>query len=395
MILAVLIFWIGKSPIYTTLIPLLKRPRLILAIMQTTYQSILLAALIGRTAAGLGPTPTLHNAPAPSSGCATTIIVTENSQKPPATWEPIWTITRYSETVTTQVGIDCDGCSNIHTDTLFIDYAYPAGPSSPSVSIVTASEPATETRYSCAASSAVSSGGDSSKFQLDNKVEKRSSGWKSNWKNEKSVFKRDVSDDQPKGFKKGEACTKIMHAVPKLNLGPTATQFTATITSTQTVDCGPCTKVEENILPIGVPPVAEYQTTVTPEQPYVHTAFVCAPSAAANRKWDTQQQPTQAGEPHYYQPPPVEVHTVTPDSVVNPHCTTQAVVEPEVPNETTTIYGLTKTHTSTLDCGGCQLEWSTAVLQFFAPIRITATVTASRASTQTVLTCAKATGKSG
>lgn len=355
----------------------------------------LLTALFGVATANPVPNliaPSLVATSEAQVGCVTTIVVTEDSPKPPKTWQPTWTVTVHTSTSTQDIPTDCGGCSYIHTDTLFIDYAYPPGPSAPTMAVETAKEPAVTTKYSCQPSSpgSIDHGAFGAPKPQMPMARGSASEWRADWKAGKSVVRRDVNNIKSHPHKLPQLCTKRVLELPQFTHGPTFTRWTSTSTRTRTVDCGHCRHVEPTYLPIGVPPVVNFNATVTATEPSIATVFACAttqwPKGASHKRSEVESSV------HYYQAPPFTAHTVTPEGVPNPQCTTQAVVSPEVPNGVETIYEATETYTSTADCDKCILEWSTAVLEFFAPIRITSTVTASAPTTSTVVTCAKATG---
>ncbi|KAM0257866.1 hypothetical protein ACHAQJ_004170 [Trichoderma viride] len=73
-----------------------------------------------------------------------------------------------------------------------------------------------------------------------------------------------------------ENCTARVLQVPKLNLGPTRTIFTTTTTASRIVNCGTCTNASPVPIPLGVPPVAIFHTTVTATEPFTATELVCS-----------------------------------------------------------------------------------------------------------------------
>ncbi|KAL9489581.1 hypothetical protein ACSS6W_001858 [Trichoderma asperelloides] len=75
-------------------------------------------------------------------------------------------------------------------------------------------------------------------------------------------------------------CTARVLQVPKLNIGPTRTIFTTTTTTDRIIDCGPCTNNSPIPIPLGVPPVAIFKTTVTAVEPYTETELVCGTAKA-------------------------------------------------------------------------------------------------------------------
>lgn len=78
------------------------------------------------------------------------------------------------------------------------------------------------------------------------------------------------------GAEEGEQCTATIFSVPSIDLGPTRTVYTTTTTTPRTVHCGNCTNASPVPLPVGVPPVALFTTTVTATEAYTEAELVCS-----------------------------------------------------------------------------------------------------------------------
>ncbi|PHH63751.1 hypothetical protein CDD81_5516 [Ophiocordyceps australis] len=70
-------------------------------------------------------------------------------------------------------------------------------------------------------------------------------------------------------------CTTVLPLFPHITLGPTRTVWTSTATATQSLDCAGCSKLTISYLPLGVPPVAIFHTTVTAAEPTTTTVLAC------------------------------------------------------------------------------------------------------------------------
>jgi hypothetical protein len=93
---------------------------------------------------------------------------------------------------------------------------------------------------------------------------------------------------------------------------------------------------------------------------------------------------------------PFEPETITPAAMTGqPVCTISAEVPPMIERNTLTVWNGTVTVTSAFSCSNCVLVWSTGVINYFAPIIPTATVTELQPSTRTVLACSENEGESG
>ncbi|KAG6176718.1 hypothetical protein E4U25_007403 [Claviceps purpurea] len=73
-------------------------------------------------------------------------------------------------------------------------------------------------------------------------------------------------------------CTTTLYELPPFIWGPTRTIWTTTTTSTESINCGPCTAVTTAIIPDGPGPVVHFNTTITEKRPSPATAFACKTS---------------------------------------------------------------------------------------------------------------------
>ncbi|KAG5957478.1 hypothetical protein E4U58_005984 [Claviceps cyperi] len=73
-------------------------------------------------------------------------------------------------------------------------------------------------------------------------------------------------------------CTTTLYRFLPFIWGPTRTIWTTTTTSTESINCGPCTAVTTAIIPDGPGPVVQFNTTITEKRPSPATAFACATS---------------------------------------------------------------------------------------------------------------------
>lgn len=204
-------------------------------------------------------------------------------------------------------------------------------------------------------------------------------------------------------------CQSVLPILPKFTFGPTRTIFTTTTTHTSTVDCGICEDVVPMIVPLGIPPVVLFNATTTASTPLVTTEYECgsvpapsttlkteihppknrrgpsSPTITSTASLDENVKPISYFEPDYTEPEGPT--TVTPPGIDKPECTSATALDAVVANSTWTFYPSTVTSTSTVDCSECALEWSTAVIYYFAPIRYTATTTAATPSVKVDLAC--------
>lgn len=224
---------------------------------------------------------------------------------------------------------------------------------------------------------------------------------------------RDVARQDSKRDK--EDCSITLFQAPYFTLGPTRTIWTSTETVTSAVPCGTCENVVVIGLPIGLGPVIFYHATTTAVQPSLTVAYVCdkestgsppgmfgppvypttlVPRAEETRKAKaTTKKPTPAPHSLWSQEEAYITTTVKPQGVA-PTCTSKVELQPVVPDSTLTVYPSTVSVVSEVDCGGCQLEYWTGAIYFFAPVTLTETVTVATPSTKIDLGCeAKETGK--
>jgi hypothetical protein len=93
---------------------------------------------------------------------------------------------------------------------------------------------------------------------------------------------------------------------------------------------------------------------------------------------------------------PFEPETIIPTDITGqPVCTISTELPPMIEQNTLIIWNGTATVTSTISCSNCALVWSTGVINYFAPIIPTATVTTFQPSTRTVLACSGNEGETG
>lgn len=215
----------------------------------------------------------------------------------------------------------------------------------------------------------------------------------------------------------GENCTARVLQVPKLNIGPTRTIFTTTTTTDRIVNCGTCTNNSPIPIPLGVPPVAVFKTTVTAVEPYTETELVCGTPttstsiegpakatattsiintitkesittvtvtkasaesiAAAVSATTASSQDTVQG---------IVSHTDIPVGTILPDCVLTYALQADLQGSTKTVYTSTITHTKHRACGQCALVWwqepSEPTITSFVE-----TVTKKGAKTETVLVC--------
>ena len=175
-----------------------------------------------------------------------------------------------------------------------------------------------------------------------------------------------------------DTCTSVKFIHLPLSFGPTQIVHTTTSTSTETVDCGSCADVRPTYLALGVPPVAIFDATTTVDEPSVATEYVCDPSSTADAA--RVKQRGAYGRPG--------VKTITPPGIAQPTCTSQTQIDPPVSDSTSTVFPGTATVARELDCGDCEVVWSTGQIFYFAPVLITTTITVQTPSTKVELACA-------
>ncbi|KAL7795157.1 hypothetical protein V8C37DRAFT_45459 [Trichoderma ceciliae] len=175
----------------------------------------------------------------------------------------------------------------------------------------------------------------------------------------------------------GENCTARVFQVPKINLGPTRTVFTTTTTASRIVDCGTCTNASPIPIPLGVPPVAIFKTTVTAKEPYTETELVCgattnAPSeitkegvvtvniSEASPRMVVATAATTTAAPSQVSAQSIVASTDFPSGIVVPDCVLSYALQLDRLDLTSTVYTSTVTRTSHRACGPCALVWWTA-----------------------------------
>ena len=303
--------------------------------------------------------------PITSSCTSTTLKPADDAPVPPATWQPTWTVTVHTATATATAAVDCGGCDKLLTDEIFINYRSPSGPSPMVVETLVAPEPTVVTVAHC-------------KPTPRNRYEQDGSA-------SQPPPQTSTVPGMPHHGPTSSCVKNIFHA-PRFTHGPVSTVWTATETVTRKINCGGCEQLAVQTLPFGPGPVIFFSTTVTAATPTTVTVPACGGTGSEEVFGRVAMR--TGGSTHYYEAPPFTQYTATPAGDAAPTCTTQAAAEPEVPNKTFTTYASTVTSTKSVDCGGCLLEWSTPVLNFFAPVIFTATSTATAPSTRVVLGCA-------
>ncbi|KAJ6780978.1 hypothetical protein PWT90_05403 [Aphanocladium album] len=306
--------------------------------------------------------------------CTSTTYTTGNAPRPPATWQPTWTVTAHASTTTSTAAVDCSGCAHLQTEKVLVNYLQPTGPSPMVVKTVVATEPAVVTKAYCKQPP-------SAQPLRYGQFEAPPPG--------PDPTPTTASSPGHSGSGSTTSCPKHLFHAPAFTWGPTSTVWTSTATVTHKINCGGCDTLQINYLPLGPGPAVFFTTTVTASTASTMTIPVCGgtgtPEAFGKRV-------AEASTSHYYQAPPMEVHTALPaNDGDGPACTKKSAVEPSIPNHTFTSYASTVTATRSVDCGGCALEWSTPVVYFFAPILLTATETAIAPSTSIEMACATST----
>ena len=319
----------------------------------------------------LSASPAIANPTAPPfaasedpSCTSTTVVPAHNAPVPPETYEPTWTITKHTTTATAYTGVDCGGCGFLQSDTAYINYVYPDGPSPPVITTITATEPQTITEAHCTGAATIN-GAEHGAMPPPPP-------------GPPMLAKREDEE---------EDCTAHVLTGPKYTHGPIKTVWTSTTTVSNPVDCGTCKHVMPTFYPAGPGPVIFFTSTVTATEPTTVSVPVCATGTSLDKAVPKQELAQRTERPHYYEAPPFSIRTATPTGPT-PSCTSQFALDAQIPDSTLTVYGSTVTSTSSIDCGGCEVEWYTGVVNFFAPILLTSTVTAAEPSTSTVVACA-------
>ncbi|KAL6910296.1 hypothetical protein GGI43DRAFT_6782 [Trichoderma evansii] len=218
-----------------------------------------------------------------------------------------------------------------------------------------------------------------------------------------------------------EDCTARVLQVPKLNIGPTRTIFTTTTTTDRIVNCGTCTNNSPIPIPLGVPPVAVFKTTVTAVEPYTETELVCGTPTtsiwieeSAKASVITSVPTTVTKESittvTVAKASPENVaavitasaattrsqanvqgivsHTDIPVGTMLPDCVLTYALQADHQDSTKTVYTSTVTRTKRRACGQCALVWwqepSEPTITSFVK-----TVTEKGRKTETALVCSE------
>ncbi|KAL7902630.1 hypothetical protein HDV63DRAFT_24536 [Trichoderma sp. SZMC 28014] len=221
----------------------------------------------------------------------------------------------------------------------------------------------------------------------------------------------------------GEDCTARVLQVPKLNIGPTRTIFTTTTTTDRIVNCGTCTNNSPIPIPLGVPPVAVFKTTITAVEPYTETELVCGtPTTSTSIEEPAKATATTTTSvPYTITKESITTITVTkasaesiagvvsasattassqdkvlsivshtdiPVGTILPDCVLTYALQADHQGSTKTVYTSTVTQTKHRACGQCALVWwqepSEPTVTSFVE-----TVTKKGAKTETVLVCSE------
>jgi hypothetical protein len=272
--------------------------------MKSTLVPIFLAAMASGAMAQSAVAATFDFTP--TADCTMTVVSVTGAPLPPAGWKPTWTYTKHTKTETIPEPVDCGGCRNLVTATLFIDFYYPEVKTQRTVE-VTAAEPTTVVDFVCsraprptsppqlraiaknkvlylpdqpfeAPDAAVDQSG------LKELVEEESAPVPAP---ETNLADRVLAElGMPaipivKRGRKRDLCTKLLLQLPQFTFGPTRTEWTETETFTESIDCSGCPNLVHSFLPLGVPPVAIFTTTTTAGTPTTTTVFACLESTLA------------------------------------------------------------------------------------------------------------------
>lgn len=82
--------------------------------------------------------------------------------------------------------------------------------------------------------------------------------------------------DGPYSNTKASACISLMPQIMGLDNGPTLTVWTATMTTTNLIDCVACSDALLSQVPLGVPPVVIFSATTTAPGTLVTTVVDCS-----------------------------------------------------------------------------------------------------------------------
>ena len=90
----------------------------------------------------------------------------------------------------------------------------------------------------------------------------------------RTVFHKSGRPHQARG-ELSQCTNTVFHGPPAFHMGPTKTVYTTTATATVSVDCGECSALSVKMIPGALGPVTHFTTTVTAEEPYITSVFVC------------------------------------------------------------------------------------------------------------------------
>lgn len=221
----------------------------------------------------------------------------------------------------------------------------------------------------------------------------------------------DFGDDSGVLYQGYGDCTARVLEVPKLNIGPTRTIFTTTTTTDRIVNCGTCTNNSPIPIPLGVPPVAVFKTTVTAVEPYTTTELVCGTTSTSSIPFEEPAKATAINSavtvtkaspenvaaavttsatatPSQVTAQGIVSHTDIPVGTILPDCVLTYALQADHQGSTKTVYTSTVTRTKRRACGLCALVWwkepSEPTITSFVK-----TVTKKGPKTETVLVCSE------
>lgn len=110
---------------------------------------------------------------------------------------------------------------------------------------------------------------------------------------------------------------------------------------------------------------------------------------AVNPQPEIPTSPQTQTTPHrlWSQPEAYVTTTITPQTRSTPICIAQTELDPPIPDSTLTVYPSTVTAISTIECFGCEWNYWTGAINFFAPVTLTSTITVNTPSTKIDLSC--------
>ncbi|RFU76808.1 hypothetical protein TARUN_5394 [Trichoderma arundinaceum] len=319
--------------------------------------------------------------------CTSTSFVNLLPQATP-TAPTVVTVTRHTVAVLEQTAVDCGGCAHLEVRKRVpdFDHAHANHPLPTSFETVVAAEPTTLTRKYCSGFS---------KLPPREPDRRRVVGGM----DELMDFVQ-FDDDTGMLFQgdEGENCTARVLQVPKINLGPTRTVFTTTKTTSRVVNCGTCTNASPVPIPLGVPPVAIFTTTITAKEPFTETELVCGnttstPSEVVKHSIVTvtvspasAPNVAAATTPSEASVPSIVTSTDFPKGVPTPDCFLTYALQPDRLDSISSVFTSTVTHTSRRVCGPCALIWWTAPYDHTIT-SFSKTVTKKEPMTETALAC--------